>query len=109
MRWHHDYNFVILKDGFDSVDSNWRREHDYVTGEVSGYVGESDCCSTDIRAKSLVAFPRAGRETPALRHEYPVKTFFDHDYSTIDKERRKLAEHIADELAGKVRTVLTGS
>lgn len=103
------YNFVILKGGLDSVDSDWRRDHDYVTGEVFGYVEESGCCSTDIRAKSRVAFHRAGRETPTLRHEYPVKTFFDHDYSTIDKERRKLAELIADELAGKVRAALGGS
>lgn len=103
------YNFVILKGGLDSVDGDWRRDHDYVTGEVFGYVEESGCCSTDIRTKSRVAFHRAGRETPTLRHEYPVKTFFDHDYSTIDKERRKLAELIADELAGKVRAALGGS
>ena len=103
------YNFIILKGGLDSVDSDWRRDHDYVTGEVFGYVEESGCCSTDIRTKSRVAFHRAGRETPTLRHEYPVKTFFDHDYSTIDKERRKLAELIADELAAKVRAALGGS
>ena len=103
------YNFVILKGGLDSVDSDWRRDHDYVTGEVFGYVEESGCCSTDIRAKSRVFFHRAGSDAPVLRHEYPVKTFFDHDYSTIDKERRKLAELIADELAAKVRAALGGS
>ena len=103
------YNFVILKGGLDSVDSDWRRDHDYVTGEVFGYVEESGCCSTDIRTKSRVSFHRAGSDAPALRHEYPVKTFFDHDYSTIDKERRKLAELIADELAAKVRAALSGS
>ncbi|MDX9709167.1 MAG: hypothetical protein RBT64_06400 [Trichloromonas sp.] len=103
------YNFVILKGGLDSVDSDWRRDHDYVTGEVFGYVEESGCCSTDIRAKSRVFFHRAGSDAPVLRHEYPVKTFFDHDYSTIDKERRKLAERIADELAAKVRVALSGS
>ena len=103
------YNFVILKGGLDSVDSDWRRDHDYVTGEVFGYVEESGCCSTDIRTKSRVSFHRAGSDAPALRHEYPVKAFFDHDYSNIDKERRKLAELIADELAGKVRSVLSGS
>lgn len=103
------YNFVILKGGLDSVDSDWRRDHDYVTGEIFGYVEESGCCSTDIRTKSRVAFHRAGSDAPALRHEYPVKTFFDHDYSTIDKERRKLAELIADELAAKVRATLGGS
>ncbi len=103
------YEFIILKGGLDSVDQAWLAEHNYVTGEVFGYVEESGCCSTDIRTKARVFLYRKGNAVPALQYEHPVKIFFDHDYSTIKKERQNIANNIAGELAAKVRNALSGS
>ncbi|WP_432823668.1 hypothetical protein [Trichloromonas sp.] len=103
------YEFVILKGGLDSVDPSWLAERSYVTGEIFGYVEESGCCSTDIRTKSRVFLYRQGSPLPTLKHEHPVKIFFDHDYSTIEKERQNIADNIASELSTKVRDALRGS
>jgi hypothetical protein len=44
-----------------------------------------------------------------MKYEYPVKIFFDHDYSSLEKERRNIADNIAGELAAKVHAALGGS
>lgn len=102
------YQFVILKEDFAQVDPTWLRKVTYVTGEIFGYVEESGCCSTDIRSKSRVALYRPGSGEPKLRHEFPAKAFFDHDYSTLEAERRKLAERISNELSGRLLKALGG-
>ena len=103
------YEFIILKGGLDSVAEDWPNKHTYITGEVFGYVEDAGSFSTDIRTKSRVFLFHEGDSIPALEYEYPVKTFFDHDYSTIEKERLKLADTIAAELAVKVREALSGT
>lgn len=102
------YQFVILKDDLDRVDPAWLRKATYVTGEIFGYVEESGCCSTDIRSKSRLALYRPGASEPKLRHEYPAKAFFDHDYSTLDAERKKLAERISQDLSSQLIKALGG-
>ncbi len=102
------YEFIILKDDFERVDPAWLRKATYVTGEIFGYVEESGCCSTDIRSKSRLALYRPGASEPKLRHEYPAKAFFDHDYSTLDAERKKLAERISHDLSSQLIKALGG-
>lgn len=102
------YEFVILKDDLDRVDPAWLRKATYVTGEIFGYVEESGCCSTDIRSKSRLALYRPGSSEPKLRHEYPAKAFFDHDYSTLAAERKKLAERISHDLSHRLIQALDG-
>lgn len=102
------YEFVILKDELERVDPTWLRKATYVTGEIFGYVEESGCCSTDIRSKSRLALYRPGSSEPKLRHEYPAKAFFDHDYSTLDAERKKLAERISLDLSSRLLQALAG-
>lgn len=102
------YEFVILKDDLERVDPAWLRKATYVTGEIFGYVEESGCCSTDIRSKSRMALYRPGSSEPKLRHEYPAKAFFDHDYSTLAAERKKIAERISHDLSGQLITALGG-
>lgn len=102
------YEFVILKDDLERVDPIWLRKATYVTGEIFGYVEESGCCSTDIRSKSRLALYRPGSSEPKLRHEYPAKAFFDHDYSTIDVERKKLAQRISLDLSSQLLKALGG-
>jgi len=96
------YNFVILKEELDSIDAEWLSQQDYLTGEIYGYVEESGCCSTAIRVKSRLQLLQAGQEVPTLTIEYPRETFFEHDYTTIEQERRKLAEDIATTLATRL-------
>lgn len=102
------YQFVILKDELERVDPTWLRKATYVTGEIFGYVEESGCCSTDIRSKSRLALYRPGVSEPKMRHEYPAKAFFDHDYSTLDAERKKLAERISLDLSRQLLKALRG-
>ena len=87
--------FVILKEGLQRVDPDWLAIRKYVTGEIYAYVEDSSCCSTELRTKARMTFHRPGLESPAFTYDYPVKTFFDHDNSTIDVERLKVAEDIA--------------
>ena len=102
------YEFVILKGDLERVDPAWLRKATYVTGEIFGYVEESGCCSTDIRTKSRLALYRPGSSEPKLSHEYPAKAFFDHDYSNLAAERKKLAERISLDLSGRLIQALGG-
>lgn len=98
--------FVILKQGLDKLDRAWLDERKYVLGEIYGYVEDSGCCSTDLRTRARLTFYRAHLPDPSLKYEYPVRTFFDHDQSTLTIERQKLSDLIAEVLAGELLKVL---
>jgi hypothetical protein len=98
--------FVILKEDLQGVDPDWLAVRQYVTGEIYGYVEDSGCCSTDLRTKARLTYRRPKQELPAFRYEYPVRIFFEHDRSTIDVERAKVAEEIAANLSSELLTVL---
>ena len=98
--------FVILKEALQGVDPDWLAVRQYVTGEIYGYVEDSGCCSTDLRTKARLTYRRPKQELPAFRYEYPVRIFFEHDRSTIDVERAKVAEEIAANLSSELLTVL---
>lgn len=91
--------FVILKGGLERVDSLWLEKRKYITGELYAYVEESGCCSTDIRAKARITYKRPYSNAPVFGFEFPVSVFFDHDVSTLEQERMKLADEIASELS----------
>jgi hypothetical protein len=98
--------FVILKEDLRGVDPDWLAVRQYVTGEIYGYVEDSGCCSTDLRTKARLTYRRPKQKLPAFRYEYPVRIFFEHDRSTIDIERAKVAEEIAENLSSELLTVL---
>jgi len=98
--------FVILKEDLQRVDPEWLAVRQYVTGEIYGYVEDSGCCSTDLRTKARLSYHRPKQELPAFRYEYPARLFFEHDRSTIDVERAKVAEEIAANLSSELLTVL---
>ncbi len=97
-----DYEFVILKEELERIDAEWLAQQDYITGEIYGYVEDSGCCSTAIRVKSRLQLRQSGQEAPTLTIEYPREIFFEHDYATLEQERRKLAEDIATTLATRL-------
>jgi hypothetical protein len=98
--------FVILKEGLQRVDPGWLEIRKYVTGEIYAYVEDSSCCSTELRTRARLTYHRPGQGAPIFSYEYPVKAFFDHDNSTIDVERAKVAEEIAAKLSSELLTVL---
>lgn len=102
------YEFVILKEDIDTIDPAELASRNYLTGEIYGYVEESGCCSTSMRLKSRARLFQPGQSEPTLELAYPKEVFFEHDYSSIDSERRKLAADISTALAEAVLTALTG-
>jgi hypothetical protein len=87
--------FVILKQGVNKTDPVWLGARKHAVGEIYGYVEESGCCSTDIRARVRLTYYRAHQVEPVLKYEYPVRVFFEHERSTLAVERHKLADQIA--------------
>ncbi len=98
--------FVILKEGLQWVSPEWLAIRKYVTGEIYAYVEDSGCCSTDLRSKARLIYHRPNQLEPAFGFEYPVKSFFDHDRSSIGVERAKLADDIATTLADELLKAL---
>ena len=102
------YEFVILKEDIDSIDPAKLAGRSYLTGEIYGYVEESGCCSTSMRLKSRARFFQPGQTEPTLELSYPKEVFFEHDYSTLLIERRKLTNDISAALADTVLRALSG-
>lgn len=102
-----EYAFIILKEGLETVDPEWLAQQNYLTGEIYGYVEDAGCCSTTIRVRSRLQLRQPGQETPTLTLEYPREIYFEHDFSTLEQERRKLAENIAATLANQLLTALS--
>jgi hypothetical protein len=98
--------FVILKEGLQRVSPQWLSIRKYVTGEIYAYVEDSGCCSTDLRTKARLSYYLPHQNAPVFGFEYPVKSFFDHDRSTIGIERTKLSDDIAVALASELLKAL---
>jgi len=94
--------FIILKSGTEKVGHDWLANRTYVTGELFGYVEDSGCCSTEIRARARVHLFRPGQSAPVFDYELPVKQMFDHDRATLDQERSRIARQIAETLSAQV-------
>lgn len=74
----------------------------YVTGELYAYVEDAGSSSTELRGRARLKYHRPNQEIPALIFEYPIRSFFDHDRSSLDIERAKLADNVATTLAGEL-------
>ena len=94
--------FIILKSGTEKVGHDWLASRTYVTGELFGYIEDSGCCSTEIRARARLHLFRPGQPAPVFDYELPVKRMFDHDRATLDQERSRIASQIADTLSAQV-------
>lgn len=97
---------VLLKEGTADADAQWLATRSHVTGELFGYVEDSGCCSTVLRIRSRIYLHRPGAEVPLLVAEYPREMYFNHDYTTVEEERRKLFADVATTLANRLGTVL---
>lgn len=102
-----ELSFVILKEGLDGVDPQWLAKRKYLTGEIYAYVEEQGSTTTSLRTRVRIAYYRAHQQDPVFVFEYPAKTFFDRDRSTLEEERSRLAEQIAEALTVEILSALT--
>lgn len=92
--------FVILKQGLQGVAPEWLSVRKFVSGEIYAYVEESGAEVTDMRAKARLIYQLPNENVPALAFESPFKNFFQHDASSLQVERQRLADDVASTLAG---------
>lgn len=94
--------FEIIKDNLDEVDKKWLAKQVYLSGELWSYVENTGCCKTELRIRSRVGLTEPGKNAPTFEVLLPLDSFFDHDQSTLEKEKIKLAKRLARELAERV-------
>jgi len=94
--------FEIIKDSLDEVDKKWLAKQVYLSGELWSYIENAGCCQTELRIRSRIELTEPGKKAPTLEVLLPLESFFDHDQSTLEKERIKLAKRLAHELAERV-------
>jgi hypothetical protein len=97
---------VLLKEGTAGADAQWLAARSHVTGELFGYAENSGCCSTVLRIRSRLHLHRPGAERPLLVAEYPRELYFNHDYTTVEEERRRFLADVATTLANRLAAVL---
>lgn len=100
-------SFTILKDDLNTVGAPWLSRQYYISGDIWSYVEDSGCCSTNIRVKARVYIHEPGKNTPSVEIFVPMESFFDHDRSTIERERDRLARALARDLSRKVIDALS--
>jgi len=99
--------FEILKGDSSELDKAWLSRQLSISGELWSYIEFSGCCQTELRIRSRVALTEPGKQMPTAEIFLPLDGFFDHDQSTLDKERLALARRVARQLADRVVTALT--
>lgn len=102
-------SFAILKDEVKDVDAGWLARQYYISGDIWSYVEDSGCCSTNIRVKTRVYVHEPGKSMPSVEIFVPMESFFDHDRSTIVRERDRLARALARDLSLKVLEAMAPS
>lgn len=102
-------SFAILKDEVKDVNAGWLARQYYISGDIWSYVEDSGCCSTNIRVKARVYVHEPGKNIPSVEIFVPMESFFDHDRSTIDRERDRLARALARDLSLKVLEAMAPS
>ena len=102
-------SFAILKDEVKDVDPAWLSRQFYISGDIWSYVEDSGCCSTNIRVKARVYIHEPGKNIPSVEIFVPMESFFDHDRSTVDRERDRLARALARDLSLKVLEAIAPS
>jgi hypothetical protein len=98
--------FAIVKDDLRETERILPPEHIYLAGEVWSYLENSGCCSTELRVKSRLRIFRVGSPEVLWETEIPLSGFFEHDASTLDLERDKLAARLATVMAQELLNAL---
>lgn len=89
-----DY-FIILKEELKEVEPAWLLKQTYISGDIWGYVEDSGCCSTDMKAKSRIYLYEPGNNSPTFEVFVPVEHFFDHSRGDIASAKVRLGKKLA--------------
>ncbi len=87
--------FGIIKEELAEVERILPSTHLYLSGEIWSYLENAGCCSTEISVKSRLRIYRVMSRELLWEAEIPLDSFFEHDYSTLEIEREKLAKQLA--------------
>ena len=98
----HVQQFEIIKDDISDLDSSWLGRQLYIKGEIWSYIENAGCCQTELRIRSRISIFAPGKETPGVEFHLPMERFFDHDLSTLEKEKARLTSTLARELANRI-------
>jgi hypothetical protein len=90
--------FIILKDDLASMNQDWLARQVYLTGDIWSYQENSGCCSTELKIKARLNLFQSGSKDPVLTITIPQERFFEHDRSTLEKERTLLARNLSREM-----------
>lgn len=90
--------YIILKDDLATMNQEWLARQVYLTGDIWSYQENSGCCSTELKIKARLNLFQSGAKTPALTITIPQERFFEHDRSTLAKERDLLARSLSSEM-----------
>jgi len=91
-------SFIILKDDLASMNQEWLARQVYLSGDIWSYQENAGCCATELSIKTRMLLYQGGSKTPALTITIPQERFFEHDRSTLEKERGLLARNLSREM-----------
>lgn len=91
--------YYILKEELKDIDPAWLTRQVYITGELWGYIENSGCCSTELRAKARLRLFEMEQSAATLEMTFPAENFFEHDRSTPAAGRQQMAAHLSTQMA----------
>lgn len=100
--------FFIIEQDLKDVEPSWLARQTYISGEIWSYLEESGCCKTELHAHARAHIIEAGKSEPSVVVSVPVEGFFDHDDSSLEKEREILARRLAHELGSRIISSFSG-
>jgi hypothetical protein len=94
--------FEIIKGELKDQDPKWLDKQLYISGEFWSYIENAGCCNTELRVRARTSLTEPGKQVPTFEIILPLESFFDHDRSTLEKEKILLAKRLARELANRI-------
>lgn len=94
--------YYILKEELKDIDPAWLTRQVYITGELWGYIENSGCCSTELRAKARLRLFEMEQSAATLEMTFPAENFFEHDRSTLAAARQKMAASLSAQMADAI-------
>lgn len=94
--------FEIIKGELKEQDPVWLGRQLYISGELWSYIENAGCCNTELRIRARANVTEPGKPSPTFEITLPLESFFEHDRSTLEKEKKLLAKRIARELADRL-------
>lgn len=100
--------FEIIKGELKDQDPAWLAKQLYISGEFWSYIENAGCCNTELRIRARVNLTEPGKQIPTFEITLPLDSFFEHDRSTLEKEKSLLAKRLARELADRIIPPISG-